>query len=133
MALTRDRKERRVIHRRPNAVANVTRTLLDVCLVSDGDERLALVVVVEAAVKEVEVTKDGNVFAEKDRLKDNLILNLERRDTEVPRFRFLVPVNAENGEMAARQSTASRHRITSPALVIVDCRKCSQPLLYWYD
>ena len=59
-----DRSDRRVIHRRPNAVANVTRMTL--LAVRDTDDEscmlVALVVLVLVAAKLVGVAKDENVF-----------------------------------------------------------------------
>ena len=59
MALTMDRSDRRVIHRRPNAVANVTRMTL-LAVRGTEDESCMLVVLVVVAAKLVVVAKDEN-------------------------------------------------------------------------
>ena len=61
MALTMDRSDRRVIHRRPNAVANVTRMTL-LAVRGTEDESCMLVVLVVVAAKLVVVAKDENAF-----------------------------------------------------------------------
>ena len=54
-----DRSDRRVIHRRPNAVANVTRMTL-LAVRGTEDESCMLVVLVVVAAKLVVVAKDEN-------------------------------------------------------------------------
>lgn len=56
-----DRSDRRVIHRRPNAVANVTRMTL-LAVRGTEDESCMLVVLVVVAAKLVVVAKDENAF-----------------------------------------------------------------------
>ena len=56
-----DRSDRRVIHRRPNAVANVTRMTL-LAVRGTEDESCMLVVLVVVAAKLVVVAKGENAF-----------------------------------------------------------------------